>query len=800
VLDHAQLVLVSLLGGKSYWPYGIERLQQWAQGRNRHLIIVPGDDSPDPELQALSSCDPQSHFRLWRYLRESGLENARHLLNFLAAHFFHQPRPWREPLVLPSALIYNPSEEIGHSTLQGWQRQWDKNAPVAVLLFYRSHLLSGNAVLFAELIELLQAHGINPLPIAISSLKEPQSLALVNNLLLKSSAKLILNSLSFASNPSSAPELSSEPSLSANPFVINLPVIQLILASSTEEDWQQQQQGLRSRDLAMQVVLPEMDGRIISRAIAFKTSSHYSQQGEIALVRYQLHKERAEWIAQLSRAYLQLSEKTNGQKRIALILANYPTQEGRIGNGVGLDTPASTVQILTALQQAGFPVSDIPAHGNELIERLLNAISNDPASLSQRPCYQSLSLEEYQHHFVTLPAANQQAVLERWGSPESDPKCRNGRLMLSGIRLGETFVGIQPARGFNIDLLANYHDPDLVPPHAYLAFYFWLRHRYQVEAVIHVGKHGNLEWLPGKGSALSNACWPEIALGPMPHFYPFIVNDPGEGAQAKRRSQAVIIDHLMPPMARAESYGELAALENLVDEYYQALGMDQAREDWLREQILQQLQQSHLLEELNLPCHNNTPSEEQIFNELDTYLCDIKEAQIRNGLHILGTLPERAELTETLVALLRLPRGEAVPERGLLHNLAQDLGLDDFDPLNASSEPWQGNRPPLLQQQSEDLWRTAADTRERLELLAQSWIKEFLLTEGIEEEANEEALTELATSYPRTAEQLRYSKRVILTALQTGVEQELAALIGGLQGEAVAAGPSGAPPRLQGRV
>jgi len=317
VLDHAQLVLVSLLGGKSYWPYGIERLQQWAQGRNRHLIIVPGDDSPDPELQALSSCDPQSHFRLWRYLRESGLENARHLLNFLAAHFFHQPRPWREPLVLPSALIYNPSEEIGHSTLQGWQRQWDKNAPVAVLLFYRSHLLSGNAVLFAELIELLQAHGINPLPIAISSLKEPQSLALVNNLLLKSSAKLILNSLSFASNPSSAPELSSEPSLSANPFVINLPVIQLILASSTEEDWQQQQQGLRSRDLAMQVVLPEMDGRIISRAIAFKTSSHYSQQGEIALVRYQLHKERAEWIAQLSRAYLQLSEKTNGQKRIA---------------------------------------------------------------------------------------------------------------------------------------------------------------------------------------------------------------------------------------------------------------------------------------------------------------------------------------------------------------------------------------------------------------------------------------------------------------------------------------------------
>ncbi|MDQ7014854.1 MAG: cobaltochelatase subunit CobN [Gammaproteobacteria bacterium] len=789
VLDQTQLVIVSLLGGQSYWSYGIEQLHLWAQQRGHQLIVVPGDDSPDPALQQLSTCDEATYLRVWRYLRESGSENAQQLLYFLASTFFAQHHRWREPQVLPAALIHKPQQAIGSARLADWQQSWQPNRPVVLLLFYRSHLLSGNRALFDQLIDQLQQEGINPLPLAIRSLKEPQSLALINDLLERSNAQLILNSLSFASNRAAAPELSSTPTLCESPFVRDLPVLQLILASSSAADWQSQQQGLRSRDLAMQVVLPEMDGRVIGRAIAFKSENRYSEAAQISLIQHQLHPERARWLAQWSRAYLALRQKKNSEKRLALILANYPTQEGRIGNGVGLDTPASTLKILTALQQADFPVENIPVNGNTLIEALLSAISNDPATLAQRPCYQSLSLADYRHHFTQLPSENQQAVLARWGEPEKDPKCRNGRLMLAGIRLGETFVGIQPARGFNIDLLANYHDPDLVPPHAYLAFYFWLRHVYHVNAVIHVGKHGNLEWLPGKGNALSEQCWPDIALGPMPHFYPFIVNDPGEGAQAKRRAQAVIIDHLMPPMARAESYGELNALENLVDEYYQALGMDQARENWLREQILQQVKQTHLLEELTLPCKNN--STEQIFNQLDAYLCEIKEAQIRDGLHILGTLPETDSLAETLVALLRLPRGNEINECGLLHNLAHDLGLpSDFDPLQASAEPWHTAKPTLLQQQSSALWRTAADTRERLELLALSWVKRHLL-----EDHDATDLRQLSKTHPRTAQQLGYAKTVILAALKTGVKDEIQALINGLQGQAVPPGPSGAPTR-----
>jgi cobaltochelatase CobN len=562
-----------------------------------------------------------------------------------------------------------------------------------------------------------------------------------------------------------------------------------VLSSSTEQDWQQYHQGLRSRDIAMQVVLPEMDGRILTRAVSFKSQGHYCERTQMTLVRYQLQRERAAFVGQLAAAYLKLAAKANSDKRIAIILANYPTKDGRIGNGVGLDTPASAVNILNAMREAGYPIAAIPSSGTALIEALLGAVTNNPNTLHQLPCWQSISLPDYQAAFAQLPASAQAQVLERWGEPQHDPKFRNGRLMVAGIRLGETFVGIQPARGYNLDLQANYHDPDLVPPHSYLAFYFWLRHCYGVDAVIHVGKHGNLEWLPGKGTALSANCWPEAALGPMPNFYPFIVNDPGEGAQAKRRSQAVIIDHLMPPMTRAEVYGDLAELESLVDEYYQAMGLDTRREIWLREKIITLVKKANVLQELGLP---EQAGDDDVLAELDAYLCDIKEAQIRHGLHVLGQLPEASKLADTLVALLRLPRGSDAQSQGILHNLAADLSLqvngELFDPLAASTELWLGPKPKILQAVSNNSWRHQLDTRERLELLALDFVTRFGL--------NNEALpANVSQQYPQTASQLSYLKSVLHPALQTSVEQELSALITGLSGGFVAPGPSGAPTR-----
>lgn len=838
VLQHAQVIVVSFLGGQHYWQYGYERLQAWAKaGANRQLILVPGDDTPDPDLANASTVDQITHTTIWRYLRQSGAENIHSFFHSLLANVMSLDesllREWqldkdklKPAKILPHCLLYQSGGVISFSE---WKAQQDKQAvtqPICLVLFYRSHLQSGNTQVFDQLAVILREQGLSPLLVAVTSLKETDSLALLNELIAQTNAKLILNTTGFSSNRMGSPDVANLPTDFQSSFAHPIPVLQLILSSSTEEDWQQQKQGLRSRDMAMQVVLPEMDGRIISRAISFKSANYYDPHCQIDLVRYAIHQERATFVAKLAKAFVQLAEKANAQKRVALILANYPTKDGRIGNGVGLDTPASTVTILNALAQAGYPVSDIPPDGNALIQQLLGSITNNPNTLHYLGCWQSLSVSEYKHYFVQLPVSVQQAVLDRWGEPEEDHKCRfpsrdpninkqgekgmsEPRIMLAGIRLGETFVGIQPARGFNLDLTANYHDPDLVPPHSYLAYYFWLRHVYQVDAIIHVGKHGNLEWLPGKGSALSNECWPDVILGPMPHFYPFIVNDPGEGSQAKRRTQAVIVDHLMPPMTRAETYGELAELENLVDEYYQAMGMDERRENWLKQQILQQVKDSHLLEELlsatGANTSQNNASDEQLLEELDAYLCDIKEAQIRHGLHRLGELPNTDKLADTIVALLRLPRGTTATEQGIIHALAQDFGFlpaseqttekasasatdsAPFDPLANSTQTWKLPQPAALQVLSDKAWRTHADTKERLEIYAQQLIRQYVL----EEATFEPELMNL----PATCGVLNYAKQTLFAALQQSAIGEIAALTTGLAGKFVPPGPSGAPTR-----
>lgn len=800
VLDKAKVVIVSLLGGQNYWPYGFEQLQNWAaqssKSSPRTLVLVPGDEMPDSVLIEASTVSDESVNRVWRFLREGGIKNHQQLLYFIADELLElkQAYQWHEPETLPHCLLYMPgASKLPRASFAEWQKRWQKttegDAPVCALIFYRSHLQSANTAVFDALIDGLEKQGLRPLPIAISSLKSAESISLVNALLEQSEAKLILNTTSFSSNRVSAPALSSEPSRFISPFSLPIPVFQLILSSSTHEDWAHYQQGLRSRDIAMQIVLPEMDGRLITRAVSFKAEAYFCERAEIAVVRYALHQERANFVIQLAQKYVQLSQKPNMKKRVALMVANYPTKDGRIGNGVGLDTPESTVQLLKALKENQYPVENIPDNGTELIKQLLGAVTNNPSTIHSLPCWQSISILEYQQYFETLPKANQKLVLDRWGDPEKDPKCRQGRMMISGIRLGETFVGIQPARGFNLDLAANYHDPDLVPPHSYLANYFWLRFCYQIDAIIHVGKHGNLEWLPGKGTALSENCWPDIALGPIPHFYPFIVNDPGEGAQAKRRTHAVIIDHLMPPMTRAEVYGDLADLENWVDEYYQALGMDVRREKWLREKIVELVKKSHVLEELGL---KNEAGDDRLLSELDAYLCDIKEAQIRHGLHILGGLPRAEKLADTLVALLRLPRGKDVHSQGILHNLAADFKLLDrggrlFDPLEATAKPWDGVRPEMLFDISEAPWRTEADTRERLELLAVDLVHLTL--------NNDAEYCHFSSILPNTFQQLVYVRQTLCRVLQESAENEIKAVLNGLSGRFIEPGPSGAPTR-----
>ncbi|WP_439566106.1 cobaltochelatase subunit CobN, partial [Gloeocapsopsis crepidinum] len=449
---------------------------------------------------------------------------------------------------------------------------------------------------------------------------------------------------------------------------LDVPVLQAILSSGSVDVWEAQFQGLSPRDMAMNVALPEVDGRIITRAVSFKAVQTWNSDLETDVVVYEPRCDRIAFVADLAASWVRLRLSPPHERRIALILANYPNRDGRLANGVGLDTPASCVEILQALQDAGYQVKNPPQSGEELMQRLTSGVTNDPEGRELRSVLQSVSWQEYGEYFASLPLEVQQGIAGRWG--ETNHRGTEEAIAVPGISLGNVFVGIQPGRGYDVDPTLNYHAPDLEPTHAYLAFYYWVRECFGADAVVHVGKHGNLEWLPGKSVALSESCYPEVAFGALPHLYPFIVNDPVEGSQAKRRAQAVILDHLTPPLTRAELYGPLQQLEGLVDEYYEAQSLDPARLTLIRDRILNLVLQENLYLDLGVG------SDEQLsISNIDGYLCELKESQIRDGLHVFGQCPQGRQLCDLIVAIARMPSSDRI---GLTRAIAQTWGLD-FD-------------------------------------------------------------------------------------------------------------------------
>ncbi|MEQ9642842.1 MAG: cobaltochelatase subunit CobN [Alphaproteobacteria bacterium] len=546
------------------------------------------------------------------------------------------------------------------------------------------------------------------------------------------------------------------------------PVLQVVFSGGTRETWADNTAGLSARDIAMHVALPEVDGRLLTRAVSFKAEAAFDDVTQCAIVRPQAEPDRVAFVAALAANWARLRATPAATRKVALLLANYPNRDGRLANGVGLDTPASTVAIIEAMDAAGYDVGAVPRDGAGLIAALQAGPTNDLKALDQRAVAETLPVATYRTWFARLPAEARDKVTARWGNPSADPVVRDGHFRLSLHRFGNVVVGVQPARGYNVDPKASYHDPDLPPPHHYLAAYAWLRAVFGAQAVVHVGKHGNLEWLPGKALALSENCYPEVALGPLPHLYPFIVNDPGEGAQAKRRAAAVVIDHLMPPLTRAESYGPLRELERLVDEYFDAAGLDPRRLNLLRKQILEQCAAIGLDKDLGFDAN-----EAADLNRLDGYLCELMEMQFRDGLHIFGASPDGALLTDLLVALARVPRGDG---RGSLHQaLARDLGLG-FDPLDCDmAETWDGPRPDMLV--GDGPWRTVGDTVERLEALA------VRLVAGADAPGPESAAVR---------DEIESRLRPAVTSSGAA---EVAGLLTGLDGRFVAPGPSGAPTR-----
>jgi len=767
VLEHAKLIVVRLLGGRGYWAYGVDQLVALARRRAIPLALLPGDDQPDPDLAGLSTLDGAACHRIWQYGVHGGIDNALDLLRY-AETLLGGDAEWRETAPLLRAGLYWPGLE--RPTLD--DLPWRGQGGTAAIVFYRALVQGANTAVIDRLIADLADQDLDMLPVYVTSLKDPVVAATVETLFGDRPPSVILNGTGFAVSTPGADRAQT-------PFDrAGCPVLQVVFSGGDRDGWIAGQSGLGARDIAMNVALPEVDGRVVTRAVSFKSARHRDPRTQADIIFYRPEPDRCAFVAALAARWAALADATPADRRIAVVLANYPNRDGRLGNGVGLDTPAGTVAVLRALDGAGYRVEGMPADGAALVNRLLAGPTN--AGVANRTVTEILGLDDYRAFFAGLPSAVRAAVGARWGAPETDPfylQARSG-FAISVFRCGHVAVGLQPARGYNIDPQASYHDPDLVPPHGYLAFYCWLRQVFAAHAVVHMGKHGNMEWLPGKALALSQECTPEAVFGPMPHLYPFIVNDPGEGTQAKRRSQAVIVDHLTPPLSRAETYGPLKDLEQLVDEYYEAAGLDPRRLAVLRREILSLAATIGLDRDCGIDAED---APDAALGKLDNYLCELKELQIRDGLHVFGRAPAGGRLTDLLVALARVPRGAGTgADASLIRALAEDLGLD-LDPLDAPlGDAWEGPRPSVLADRISDPWRSVGDTVERLELLAQSLV------------AGDTAPADAMT---RTNQVLETIDTVLRPAVMACGQAELDGLLGGLAGRFVEPGPSGAPTR-----
>ncbi|WP_018012405.1 cobaltochelatase subunit CobN [Sinorhizobium medicae] len=785
---HAKLIIVRTLGGASYFRYIVEALYAAAVTNKFQIAVLPGDDKRDPGLDPFSTVSVEDRQHLWAYFNEGGADNAALLLDYAEALIDGCEKPQQARPLLKAGIWWPGAGVIG---VEEWGRlselrRGDKDPadspesePMVAICFYRALVQSGETKPVEALIEALAAEGVRALPVFVSSLKDQVSIGTLEAIFAEAVPDVVMNATGFAV---SAPGADRRPTvLEAN----GAPVLQVIFSGSSREAWEASAQGLMARDLGMNVALPEVDGRVLSRAVSFKAASIYDPLVEANIVGHEPLADRVRFAARLASNWARLRRTQPQRRRVAIVMANYPNRDGRLGNGVGLDTPAGTIEVLRAMATEGYAVGDVPEDGDALMRFLMAGPTN--AASRDREIRETISLSQYRDFLDTLPKKIHQEMTARWGAPEGDPFFLDGVFALPLARFGEVLVGIQPARGYNIDPKETYHAPDLVPPHGYLAFYAYLRAVFGAHAIVHMGKHGNLEWLPGKALALSQDCYPEAIFGPTPHLYPFIVNDPGEGTQAKRRTSAVIIDHLTPPLTRAESYGPLKDLEALVDEYYEAAGGDPRRLRLLSRQILDLVRDIGLDHDAGI---DKADTENRALEKLDAYLCDLKEMQIRDGLHVFGLAPKGRLLTDLTVALARVPRGMGEGgAQSLQRAIAADLGLyaaalprtQPFDPLDCvMSDPWTGTRPDLLATLSDAPWRTAGDTVERIELLAAK------LVSG-----------EIACSmdWANTRAVLDEVEMRLKPSIERSGEAEIKGLLTGLDGRFVAPGPSGAPTR-----
>ncbi len=830
ILTNADLIIVRLLGNLESID-NFKTLLENLKNEGKYLIVLSGSLEFNPEFNYLNTADYPIVEAANNYFQSGGLNNMIQLFKFLSDKLFFTNYGYTKAENIPLHGFYSPHYS-GNDFNFDIFKKIKKYKSTALIIFYRAHYVSGNIDFINKLVEKLSLIELDALPVFTASLgviDEISKLPLALKFLVENpnnEVDIIINTTAFSVAKLGTNGLDTKQGNYHE--LLNVPILQAIISSMDFKEWQRSTRGLNPLDTAMNVVIPEFDGRIITKPIAFK------EKQRNANFEFSLHKgmdDRIEAVCNLAKKYCILRQKNNANKKIAFIFTNSSSKAAQIGNAVGLDSAASLINILDAMGKAGYNVGQYPKTGTQMLHRLIEAGSYDTQILTQEQYNKALgnvSSSLYHSWFKELPLKLQDAMVEQWGPEPGEAYLYNNSLMVAGLRFGNIAIMLQPPRGYGLDQDAIYHKPDLPPTHHYFAVYRWIKEILDADAIIHMGKHGTLEWLPGKGVGLSNDCFPDAILADLPLFYPFIINDPGEGCQAKRRSHAAIINHMMPAMTTADTYGNMAELVQLIDEYYQLELLDPSKLPMLQQQIYDLIQEANLeydlevllqteLNELNEDSMTNSDSKVQeidtdiknqlkklnsvkfshLIQEIDGYLCELGLAQIRSGLHTLGIAPHGNDLVDTLYSLTRLPNTQ-IPS--LQAKLAQYFDFDLNELLTKKGNKLENKDKYVTSLAGKNIV-TYGDALEAIDKLGHDIIYELMLnnftTSSITTSLNK-ILPDKNTKNESIKDEIHSILDYICVSIYPNIlncSLEIDNLLKGLDGQYIQPGPSGAPTR-----
>ena len=758
IIDAADIIIVRLLGGKRAWEDGLRRI--FASGTP--TIVVSGELAVDAELTDISTVPAGVVTTAHTYLAEGGATNLEHLYRFLSDTILLTGHGFDEPHHMP---LWGHLERPTTETTPG--------QPRIAVLYYRAQHLAGNTAYIHALCDAIDAQGAHAIPIFTASLRQAPTELLDELATMDAAITTVL--AAGGTKPATAQAGGDDEAWDvAQLAALDIPIIQGLALTSPRSDWAANDDGLTPLDVATQIAVPEFDGRIITVPFSFK---EYDSDG---LISYVPDPERCTRLAGIAYHHARLRHLNNSDKKIVVMLSAYPTKHARIGNAVGLDTPASTLKVLHALHDAGYNLGDtttIPGYdtmdGDTFMHAIIDAGGHDPEWLTDDVLANNpltLPRDAYLTFFNTLPTSMQEEMTTHWGEAPGTHYTHpeTGDIYIAGLQFGNIVVMVQPPRGFGDNPVGIYHDPDLPANHHYLGTYHWIHHTFNADAIIHMGKHGNMEWLPGKTAGLSAECYPDQAIGDLPLIYPFLVNDPGEGTQAKRRAHATLIDHMIPPMARAETYGDITRLEQLLDEHANIAAMDPAKLPAIRQEIWTLLTAAKMDQDLGWDERPDEDVFDDMLMHIDGWLCEIKDVAIRGGLHTLGEQPTNETRIDLVLAMLRARQlwgGETATP-----GLREALGLSEQgDETRHTVDTIEQHARTLLTKLDANNWDPATIPT---------------ITTNLPDTANPTTVTRI----------LQFAAEEIIPRLEQ-TPREITHILHALDGGFIEAGPSGSPMR-----